>query len=37
MYSSAVEQGSVMPLRNELEPLFNKYEVDLVMHGHDHS
>jgi hypothetical protein len=37
MYSSSVSQGSILQLRHELEPLFNKHGVDLVVHGHDHN
>jgi hypothetical protein len=37
MYSSSVSQGSILHLRHELEPLFNKHGVDLVVHGHDHN
>ncbi len=37
MYSSSLKEGSVIELRNQLEPLFNKHSVDLVISGHDHN
>jgi hypothetical protein len=36
MYSSADRHGSDTALRDQLEPLFVKYSVDLVLTGHDH-
>lgn len=36
LYSSASRHGSSADLRNQLEPLFVKYGVDVVFAGHDH-
>ena len=36
IYSSAGRHGSDPALREQLEPLFIKYSVDLVLQGHDH-
>jgi hypothetical protein len=36
IYSSAGRHGSDPALRDQLEPLFVKYSVDLVLQGHDH-
>jgi calcineurin-like phosphoesterase len=36
LYSSAGRHGSSADLRNQLEPLFVKYGVDVVFAGHDH-
>ena len=36
IYSSAGRHGSDAALRDQLEPLFVKYSVDLVLQGHDH-
>jgi 3',5'-cyclic AMP phosphodiesterase CpdA len=36
MYSSAGRHGSDTALKDQLEPLFVKYSVDLVLTGHDH-
>jgi 3',5'-cyclic AMP phosphodiesterase CpdA len=36
VYSSAGRHGSDTALRDQLEPLFLKYSVDLVLTGHDH-
>lgn len=36
LYSSARTHGSELKLRTELEPLFVKYGVALVLNGHDH-
>jgi 3',5'-cyclic AMP phosphodiesterase CpdA len=36
LYSSAGRHGSDTALRDQLEPLFLKYSVDLVLTGHDH-
>jgi predicted phosphodiesterase len=36
IYSSAGRHGSDPALRDQLEPLFQKYSVDLVLQGHDH-
>jgi len=36
IYSSAARHGSNMELRSELEPLFVKYGVAVVLAGHDH-
>jgi len=36
LYSSGGRHGSDMALRDQLEPLFLKYSVDVVMSGHDH-
>jgi 3',5'-cyclic AMP phosphodiesterase CpdA len=37
LYSSAERHGSDTALRDQLEPLFIKYSVDLVLTGHDHA
>ena len=36
LYSSARTHGSELKLRAEIEPLFIKYNVSLVLNGHDH-
>ena len=36
LYSSGGRHGSDMALRDQLEPLFLKYSVDVVLSGHDH-
>jgi predicted phosphodiesterase len=36
IYSSAGRHGSDPALRDQLEPLFQKYSVDVVLQGHDH-
>jgi Calcineurin-like phosphoesterase len=36
LYSSGGRHGSEIDLRNQLEPLFTKYGVQLVFSGHDH-
>jgi 3',5'-cyclic AMP phosphodiesterase CpdA len=36
LYSSGERHGSDTALRDQLEPLFLKYSVDLVLTGHDH-
>jgi 3',5'-cyclic AMP phosphodiesterase CpdA len=36
LYSSGGTHGSDMALRDQLEPLFLKYSVDVVFSGHDH-
>ena len=36
LYSSAGRHGSDAALRDQLEPLFVKYSVDVVLQGHDH-
>lgn len=36
LYSSGGRHGSDLVLRGELEPLFVKYSVNLVLSGHDH-
>ena len=36
LYSSGGRHGSDAALRDELEPLFLKYSVDVVLSGHDH-
>jgi 3',5'-cyclic AMP phosphodiesterase CpdA len=36
LYSSAERHGSDTALKDQLEPLFQKYSVDLVLTGHDH-
>ena len=36
LYSSAERHGSDTALKDQLEPLFVKYSVDLVLTGHDH-
>jgi len=36
LYSSAKTHGSTLKLREVLEPLFIKYNVSLVLNGHDH-
>jgi 3',5'-cyclic AMP phosphodiesterase CpdA len=36
LYSSARTHGSTLKLREVLEPLFIKYNVSLVLNGHDH-
>ncbi|HYT76120.1 MAG TPA: metallophosphoesterase [Vicinamibacterales bacterium] len=37
LYSSARTHGSTLKLRDVLEPLFIKYNVSLVLNGHDHT
>ena len=37
LYSSAERHGSDTALKDQLEPLFVKYSVDLVLTGHDHA
>jgi hypothetical protein len=37
LYSSAGTHGSQLKLRAVLEPLFIKYDVSLVLNGHDHT
>ena len=37
LYSSAGTHGSQLKLRAVLEPLFIKYNVSLVLNGHDHT
>ena len=37
LYSSAGRHGSDLQLREVLEPLFIKYNVSVVLNGHDHS
>lgn len=37
LYSSARHHGSTAPLRRVLEPLFVRYNVSVVMTGHDHT
>ena len=37
LYSSARTHGSQLKLREVLEPLFIKYDVSLVLNGHDHT
>jgi len=37
LYSSARTHGSTLKLREVLEPLFIKYNVSLVLNGHDHT
>jgi calcineurin-like phosphoesterase family protein len=37
LYSSARTHGSSLKLREVLEPLFIKYNVSLVLNGHDHT
>jgi 3',5'-cyclic AMP phosphodiesterase CpdA len=37
LYSSAERHGSDTALRDQLEPLFVNYSVDLVLTGHDHA
>ena len=37
LYSSARTHGSTLKLREVLEPLFIKYNVSLVLSGHDHT
>jgi Calcineurin-like phosphoesterase len=36
LYSSGLTHGSELKLRAEIEPLFVKYNVSLVLNGHDH-
>ena len=36
LYSSGATHGSTVPLRDQLEPLFVKYGVDVVFAGHEH-
>jgi len=36
LYSSGERHGSDTALKDQLEPLFQKYSVDLVLTGHDH-
>jgi hypothetical protein len=36
LYSSGASHGSTIPLREQLEPIFLKYGVDVVFSGHDH-
>jgi hypothetical protein len=36
IYSSGERHGSDTALKDQLEPLFQKYSVDLVLTGHDH-
>jgi 3',5'-cyclic AMP phosphodiesterase CpdA len=36
LYSSAERHGSDTALKDQLEPLFHRYSVDLVLTGHDH-
>ena len=36
LYSSGATHGSTLPLREQIEPLFVKYGVDVVFSGHDH-
>jgi 3',5'-cyclic AMP phosphodiesterase CpdA len=36
LYSSGGRHGSDAALRDQLEPLFLKYSVDVVLSGHDH-
>lgn len=36
LYSSARTHGSELKLRSVLEPMFLKYDVSLVLNGHDH-
>jgi hypothetical protein len=36
MYSSNTGHGSDTNFRNDMEPLFNQYNVDLAIWGHDH-
>jgi len=36
LYSSALRHGSDLQLREVLEPLFVKYNVSVVLNGHDH-
>lgn len=36
LYSSGGRHGSDVALREQLEPLFVKYSVDVVLQGHDH-
>jgi predicted phosphodiesterase len=36
LYSSGSTHGSDMALRDQLEPLFLKHSVDVVINGHDH-
>jgi len=36
MYSSGGTHGSDLKLREQLEPIFVKYGVDVVLNGHDH-
>jgi 3',5'-cyclic AMP phosphodiesterase CpdA len=36
LYSSGDRHGSDTALRDQLEPLFQKYSVDVVLTGHDH-
>ena len=36
MYSSGEKHGSLVPLRNVLEPLFQRNGVDVVFAGHEH-
>jgi predicted phosphodiesterase len=36
LYGSAEKHGSDTALRDQVEPLFQKYSVDLVFTGHDH-
>ncbi|UCE74107.1 MAG: metallophosphoesterase, partial [Methanomassiliicoccales archaeon] len=37
MYSSNTQHGSDLSFRTEIEPLFDLYNVDLVICGHDHA
>lgn len=37
LYSSGERHGSNLRLREVLEPLFLKYNVSVVLNGHDHS
>lgn len=36
-YSSGIEHGSDMRVRQKLVPIFEKYKVDLVFNGHEHN
>ena len=37
LYSSSRKHGSDLTIRTYLEPLIDKYDVDIVFTGHDHS